>query len=69
MCEIRQIDRSHNLNEVRHGSDRFNDVQDRPDSRQCRTRHESTFDGLRHNDICQSILSSKSDDEKGGVSL
>ena len=69
MCEIREIDRSHNLNEVRHGSDRFNDVQDRPDPRQCWTRHESTFDGLRHNDICQSILSSKSDDEKGGVSL
>ena len=52
MCEIREIDRSHNLNEVRHGSDRFNDVQDRPDPRQCWTRHESTFDGLRHNDLC-----------------
>ena len=66
MCDI---DRNRNLNEVRHGSDRFNDIQDRPNPGECWTWHESSFDGLRHNDLCQSILSSKSDHEKGGVSL
>ena len=58
-----------NLNEVRHGSYGVNDVQDRSDLGQCWARYESASYGLGHHEFCQFILSSKSDHEKGGVSL
>ncbi len=54
---------------IENGFDGSDDVSNRSDAFQRRTRNEGLADGLGHDDVGQSELFSKSDHEEGGFPL